>query len=290
MSNTQFESLAVLISSKLNGIIGKLNDHTDTKANLSGADFTGPVSFNGVKENIIPTLNGEFSLGGSTNQFKSVYTQQLVVSNILDIGTEVEDVVFKNKTVEGIRLLDGGVVRINNSYNLPSSDGTLGQVMATDGNGNIIFKTLENESSDFAQYIISYDLTTNGITDTYTVNATTLNKVIYVELNGLIQKEGVDYTVSGKTITFSEVLPEGMTGTIVFWGNDITSVISSKDFNGDDITTTYTTDTKLNKIVLVEVNGLIQKEGSNFIINTTNNTVTFTEPIPLGSSGTIVYV
>ena len=290
MSNTQFESLAVLISGKLNSIIGKINDHTNTKADLSGADFTGQVSFDGVSSDIRPTTDNLYTLGTSTNNYKSVYTNNLVVSNILDVSVDSTDVIFKNSDVEGIRILNGGGVRINNSYTLPTTDGSLGQVMATDGNGNIIFKTLENESSDFAQYIIDYDFTTDGVTNFYTVNATSLNKVIFVEINGLIQKEGLDYTVNGKTITFSETPKEGATGTIKFWGNDITSVISSKDFTSDGLTTTFTTDTTLNKVVLVEVNGLVQKQGTDFTLNTSNNSITFTEVIPSGSTGTIVYV
>jgi hypothetical protein len=290
MSNTQFESLAVLISGKLNTIIGKINDHSTSKANLSGADFTGEVSFDSISSDIRPTLDNLYDIGSTTNNYKSVYTNNLVISNILNVSTDSTDVIFKNNTTEGIRITNSGTVRINNSYNLPSTDGTIGQVLATDGNGNVIFKTLENESSDFAQYIIDYDFTTDGVTTSYTVNATSLNKVIFVELNGLIQKEGVDYTVSDKTITFTESPREGATGTIKFWGNDITSVISSKDFTSDGVTTTYTTDTDLNKVVLVEVNGLVQKQGTDFTLNTSNNSITFTETIPSGSTGTIVYV
>lgn len=294
MSNTQFESLAVLISGKLNGIIGKVNDHTETKADLSGAEFTGPISINGVYSDVRPTITDTFNLGNTDKQYNNLYTKQLTVNNKLLIQTSFNDVIFSgvsnDNTTEVIRLVDGNRVRINNSYNLPSEDGDLGQVIATDGDGNLIFKTLENESSDFAQYIINYDFTGDGITSSYTVNATSLNKVIYVEVNGLIQKEGVNFTVNDKTITFNESLTEGSTGTIMFWGNDITSVISSKDFSGDGSTSTFTTDTKLNKTVLVELNGLIQKQGTDYTINTTNNSVTFTEPIPNGSTGTIVYV
>lgn len=295
MSNTQFESLAVLISGKLNGIIGKVNHHSDTKADLSGAEFTGPISINGVYSDVKPTVTDTYNIGTSDKQYNNLYTKNLIVNNKLSIESTLTDVIFSGVSTIGektevIRLVDGNKVRINNSYNLPSSDGDLGQVIATDGDGNLIFKTLENESSDFAQYIINYDFTGDGVTSSYTVNATSLNKVIYVEVNGLIQKEGVNFTVNNKTITFNESLTEGSTGTIMFWGNDITSVISSKDFSGDGSTSTFTTDTKLNKTVLVELNGLIQKQGTDYTINTTNNSVTFTEPIPNGSTGTIVYV
>lgn len=290
MSNTQFESLAVLISSKLNQIVGKVNENTSGKADLDGADFTGNVSFNQVNSSIVPSVSDSFEIGSSTNMYKKVNTTNLNISNIGEITVSGSDVIFKNNTIEGIRILEDGRIRIGNSYNLPSSDGTLGQVFATDGNGNIIFKTLENESSDFAQYIIDYNFTSDGVTTSYTVNATSLNKIIYVELNGLIQKQGVDFTVEDKTITFSEPPLNGTTGTIKFWGNDITSVISSTDFVSDGVSKTFAVDGDLNKVVLVEVNGLIQKQGVNYTVNTTNNTITFSESLPIDSTGTIVHV
>jgi len=279
----------------MNTIIGKVNDHTDSKANLSGADFTGEVSFNRVSSSVIPSESKQYDLGTINNIYRTAFVETLNVDDNLVIQTSNSDVIFNHKSSsgtlsEGIRIIDGGVVKINNSYVLPSTDGTTGQVLATDGNGNVIFKTLENESSDFAQYIIDYDFVTDGSTTSYTVNATSLNKVIFVEINGLIQKEGVDYTVTNKTITFNEAPLAGNTGTIKFWGNDISSVISTKNFVGDGSTVTFTTDTKLNKIVLVEINGLIQKQGENFNIDTVNNRVTFTDTIPSGVTGTIVYV
>lgn len=295
MSNTQFESIAVLISGKLNSIIGKVNEHTDNKADLAGANFTGPISLNGVYSDVIPTVSDSFDIGTSNKQYNNLFTKNLTVNNLLTLKSSNNDVIFSSKSSDGstnnaITILDGGQVMINESYKLPQNDGELGQVFATDGNGNIIFKTLENESSDFAQYIINHDFTGDGITDTYTVNATTLNKVIYVEVNGLIQKEGINFTVNDKTISFNEPVKEGSVGTILFWGNDITSVISSKDFSGDGTSFTFTTDTNLNKPVLVEVNGLIQKQGIDYTVNSSTNSIIFTEPIPNGSTGTIVYV
>ena len=295
MADTQFTTLASLIAVKLNSIIGKVNEHSSDKADLSGATFTGDVSFNRIASDIVPSTDSQLDLGSSTSNFKSAYLENLVISNVLDVSMNSTNIIFKHKSTSGtysetFRVLDGGVIRIGNSYNLPTTDGTVGQVLATDGNGNILFKTLENESSDFAQYIIDYDFTSDGVTTSYTVNATSLNKVIYVEVNGLIQKNGVDYTVSDKTITFTEPSPQGATGTIKFWGNDISSVISTKDFTSDGSTTIFTTDTSLNKIVLVEVNGLIQKQGTDFTVNSSTNSITFTETIPSGSTGTIVYV
>ena len=295
MSNTQLSTIATLVSSKMNNIIGKVNEHTNQKANLNSPSFTGDVSIQNLGSDLVPSNNGLYNLGSSTKRYGKTYTEELYVSDILKVTKESNSVIFRftssdTTITDSIAITDGGKVKISDSYSLPSSDGTLGQVMATDGNGNVIFKTIENESADFAQYILSTDFTSDGSTTSYTVEATTLNKVLYVELNGLIQKKGTDYTVSGKVITFAEAPQSGMSGTIMFWGNDITSAVSTTDIIGNGSTSNYTTTDTLNKAILVEVNGLIQKKGVNYTVNVVNSRIEFTDPLPSGSTGTIVHV
>jgi len=295
MSNTQLSTIATLVSSKMNNIIGKVNEHTSQKANLNSPSFTGDVSIQNLGSDLIPSNNGLYNLGSLTKRYGKTYTEELYVSDNLKITKESNSVIFRfassdTTITDSITITDGGKVKISDSYLLPSSDGTLGQVMATDGNGNVIFKTIENESADFAQYILSTDFTSDGSTTSYTVEATTLNEVLYVELNGLIQKKGTDYTVSGKVITFTEAPQSGMSGTIMFWGNDITSAVSSTDIVGNGSTSNYTTTDTLNRVILVEVNGLIQKKGVNYTVNVVNSRIEFTDPLPSGSTGTIVHV
>jgi uncharacterized protein YpmS len=81
-----------------------------------------------------------------------------------------------------------------------------------------------------------------------------------------------------------------MSGTIMFWGNDITSAVSTTDIIGNGSTSNYTTTDTLNKAILVEVNGLIQKKGVNYTVNVVNSRIEFTDPLPSGSTGTIVHV
>lgn len=295
MSNTQLSTIATLVSSKMNNIIGKVNEHTNQKANIDSPSFTGDVSIQNLGSDLVPSNNGLYNLGSLPKRYGKTYTEELYVSDNLKVTKESNSVIFRYTSsdttiTDSITITDGGKVKISDSYLLPSSDGTLGQVMATDGNGNVIFKTIENESADFAQYILSTDFTSDGSTTSYTVEATTLNKVLYVELNGLIQKKGTDYTVSGKVITFAEAPQSGMSGTIMFWGNDITSAVSTTDIVGNGSTSNYTTTDTLNKVILVEVNGLIQKKGVNYTVNVVNSRIEFTDPLPSGSTGTIVHV
>ncbi len=63
-----------------------------------------------------------------------------------------------------------GRVQINNSYTLPTADGTTGQVMTTDGAGNITFTTVSGGGS------FSGDLAGNTFTDSTQALTTTVNK------------------------------------------------------------------------------------------------------------------
>lgn len=81
-----------------------------------------------------------------------------------------------------------------------------------------------------------------------------------------------------------------MSGTIMFWGNDISSSVSITNFTGNGSTSNYVTDDDLNKVILVEVNGLVQKKGDNYNVDTVNSQIVFSDPIPSGVTGTIVHV
>ena len=173
---------------------------------------------------------------------------------------------------------------------MPTTDGQSGDVMATDGNGNLIFKALDTQSSDFSRYIISEDIIGDGSTSDYNLTATSVNKIMYVEVNGLIQKENENYTFSDKTVSFIDPLPNGATGTIMFWGNDVRDVVQSYDIVADGTATSFPVGSDVSKIIYVELNGLIQKEGVNYTLDTLNDVITFAEAPLSGVTGTILYV
>jgi len=51
---------------------------------------------------------------------------------------------------------------------------------------------------------------TDGLTDTYELEYKPIyNLTVTIYLNGVLQRQNVDYTVNGKTIVFSEIIPAG---------------------------------------------------------------------------------
>ena len=272
--------------SDLNDANNLLTQEYDTLSDITGrgATTSDEITVGGVtSDNLIVKDNQ-----GSTALTVSGSTIDSVSKLIIDSDSTNSFEVLNNGT--SIILASTSGVTFNNSFTLPSSDGTNGQVLTTNGSGGVIWKSIDSSSSDFAEYILTYTFTGDGSTTDYTVNATTLNKILYVELNGLIQKETDNYSVSGKTITFDEAPDNGVGGTIVFWGNDVTSAVQTKAFSGNGSTTTYTVDTELGAIVLVEVNGLIQRQGTDYTVSLANDSITFTNAVPTNSTGVIVYV
>lgn len=125
-------------------------------------------------------------------------------------GTSGNLLVSGNLRVLGTSDLEGAVT-IGNSYILPTSDGTNGQVVVTDGSGNLTFQSVSSLSS----YAIQADTTTGGANLTL-VGTSTTDSVKFAS--------GTNITVSrtdANTITISTVadnIPDGTAqGQLLYW-------------------------------------------------------------------------
>jgi hypothetical protein len=116
-------------------------------------------------------------------------------------GTSGNLLVSGNLRVLGTSDLEGAVT-IGNSYILPTSDGANGQVIVTDGSGNLTFQSVSSLSS----YAIQADTATGGANLTL-VGTSTTDSVKFAS--------GTNITVSrtdANTITISTVadnIPDG---------------------------------------------------------------------------------
>ena len=91
-------------------------------------------------------------------------------------------------------------IRINDAYTFPASDGTNGQVIKTDGSGNLTFGQL---SADSASVMYKDTFTGDGSTTGFTLSNALNDEVqsnIYID--GVYQSKST-YSVSGTAITFS---------------------------------------------------------------------------------------
>ena len=91
-------------------------------------------------------------------------------------------------------------IKINDAYTFPASDGTNGQVIKTDGSGNLSFAQL---AADSASVMYKDTFTGNGSTTAFTL-ANALNDEVQsnIYIDGVYQSKST-YSVSGTTITFS---------------------------------------------------------------------------------------
>ena len=122
--------------------------------------------------------------------------------------------------------------------------------------------------------------TGNGSTTTFTspINTNLANNLI-VSVDGIMQRPTTDYTVSGTTVTFGTAPPSG-TAVLV---RSFSGAISSKaDFtvqnftaNGSNTVYKLAESVSSGDHVLVSINGVIQRNTTDYTYNTGNGNITF---------------
>ena len=99
-------------------------------------------------------------------------------------------------------------IRINDAYTFPASDGTSGQVISTDGAGNLSFIDVESEAG--ATVIYKDNFSGDDSTLTFTLANVVSDEVItQVYIDGVYQNKDT-YITSGDQITFSSAPPNGV--------------------------------------------------------------------------------
>jgi hypothetical protein len=120
--------------------VGQLKFNSDNEAYItSGTNIIGILGANGA---VMTTYNGIFI----TDNIDTISTTPTSANAIiLSSNTTVNDSLTNTVVIGGQNLIVdssdtvylGGIVDINNQYKLPLSDGTFGQVITTDGTGNL---------------------------------------------------------------------------------------------------------------------------------------------------------
>ena len=114
-------------------------------------------------------------------------------------------------------------IRINDAYTLPASDGTTGQVIGTDGAGNLSFI---NASSGGATLIYLDTFTGDGVTTDFTLSQSVDNEVkTFVYFDGVYQEKDT-YDVTTTTISFSTAPPLDTSMEVVIFFS-----VAAEDYN-----------------------------------------------------------
>lgn len=137
----------------------------------------------------------------------------------------------------------------------------------------------------------------DGVNDTITLSGLP-TYIISLDVNGLSQKYGVNYIHNMYNITFSEPVVSGYEITVryvgyaelsdKFYSEQVSPVFNRESFVSNGLTMSYTPQKTITEELYVDVNGVIQHEGSDY--NIINSVVLFTRQIPRNYQVYITYV
>jgi hypothetical protein len=152
---------------------------------------------------------------------------------------------------------------------LPIKDGTAGQILTTNGSGQLRWENKTNVD------ITDYSFTSNGSGETNfdTTVALTSQKIIVTE-NGVTKREGAsyDWTRSGTEVIFNYPVINTWVNVTVY------GIVSLSDFHFDVSNsgqTEFVCEVDLTgKRVLVYENGALKREGASFDYTSAGSTVT----------------
>lgn len=142
---------------------------------------------------------------------------------------------------------------------LPETQGTYGQVLTTDGNGNLTWENKVNIDITDHNFI-----TDNNGQDTFDTGTPLTSQRIVVSENGIVKREGVthDWYRSGTNVIFNYLSKNSWVQV------SVQSAVSLSDFHfdvGNSGQTDFNVGVTLSgKRVLVYENGVLKREGASF--------------------------
>jgi len=161
-------------------------------------------------------------------------------------------------------------IKINDAYTFPASDGTNGQVIKTDGSGNLSFAQL---AADSASVMYKDTFTGNGSTTAFTL-ANALNDEVQsnVYIDGVYQSKST-YSVSGTTLTFSTAPASGHEIEVISTTgiNSGPTAIYTDTFTANGSATAFTLGQTVHdeNQTIVFLNGVYQFKGTYALSGTT---------------------
>ena len=161
-------------------------------------------------------------------------------------------------------------IKINDAYTFPASDGTNGQVIKTDGSGNLSFAQL---AADSASVMYKDTFTGNGSATAFTL-ANALNDEVQsnVYIDGVYQSKST-YSVSGTTLTFSTAPASGHEIEVISTTgiNSGPTAIYTDTFTANGSATAFTLGQTVHdeNQTIVFLNGVYQFKGTYTLSGTT---------------------
>jgi hypothetical protein len=161
-------------------------------------------------------------------------------------------------------------IRINDAYTFPASDGNDGQVITTDGAGNLAF---ENVSPDAASVIYRDNFTGDGSTVAFDLqNSITDEDQTQIYIDGVYQEKST-YSISGTTITFTTAPILGHSVEVISISSINTgpTVLYQDNFTGNGSDTAFTLGQAIDNEIktFIFLNGVYQFKNTYTVDGTT---------------------
>jgi len=161
-------------------------------------------------------------------------------------------------------------IRINDAYTFPASDGNDGQVITTDGAGNLAF---ENISPDAASVIYRDNFTGDGSTVTFDLqNSITDEDQTQIYIDGVYQEKST-YSISGTTIAFTTAPISGHSVEVISISSINTgpTVLYQDNFTGNGSDTAFTLGQEIDNEIktFIFLNGVYQFKNTYTVDGTT---------------------
>jgi len=177
-------------------------------------------------------------------------------------------------------------------YSLPTTDGTNGQLLTTDGSGTITFQDAPTPPANVS--ISTFSGIGDGSTTEYNIGFRPLSReALLITIGGVLQDPDTAYTIDqdNNTVTFTSAPSNTAPISVVSLYTNVTPIGPANVIVSNFITTANgvvdTFDLGFNPVsannLTVAVDGVLQTPTVHYTVNTTANTITF-DSIPPNSA------
>lgn len=300
---TQYQQLAEIIASKLNTIITKVNVNTDDVDAIQGGSldsryYTETEVDTFISNSTASSLsfdvdNGVFTLTKGDGSTVTVDLDGRFTDNVhadaMDQGVATTDApVFAGVEVGTLNvseLTTDLVPDADSALDLGQSEKQYHDLYLS---GQIYQSGVPIQSGEAKPLVYHETFIGDGTTTDFTVSKT-VTSLVMVDINGLVQEKGEDFThvEYEKTISLATAPQAGDTVQVTYFYGGSKPVLRYERFEGDGVIDSITVSESMSQVVYVEINGLVQLKGENY--TTLGQTINFAGVPSNGSEIAVLY-